>query len=175
MFNFKGLDIEVVSKIDPEKKALWVSDLRSGKNKQNIGYLSVLKNGEDKRGFCCLGRLCEVAIEDGNELKVECIDENDFDPYYGVRFRYGDSPYCLPIDVMDWAGICSEDPTMEFYINVVHEDGYECRYESSLAELNDMTYSDDIAKAFGCEINNFGYTKPNFTFEMIADFVEEYF
>lgn len=55
----------IVRKVTP--KALvkkWITALRSKKYKQTTGEL---KNSES--GYCCLGVLCEVAIENGFKIK----------------------------------------------------------------------------------------------------------
>ncbi len=50
-------------KMNPVVKTLWVHALRSGEYKQGIGALRRVRSGESL--YCCLGVLCEVAVEAG--------------------------------------------------------------------------------------------------------------
>jgi hypothetical protein len=45
--------------MNPEIKKRWVDALRSGKYRQTRSALN------DNGGYCCLGVLCELAVEDG--------------------------------------------------------------------------------------------------------------
>jgi hypothetical protein len=85
----------------------WVAELRSGKWTQIDGLL-----GKGDTGRCCLGVLCEVAVQDGIIGK-----ELDFQgsPSGSLRVVYDDehqrrSGETLPPDVRDWAGIDTDNP-----------------------------------------------------------------
>ena len=86
--------------MDPKIKAWWLEALRSGEYKQGTGYL----RRSDK--FCCLGVLCNLAVEAGAP-KVE----EDLLPTENV-FIYNGSELVLPSSVMEWAGLNSSDPTL---------------------------------------------------------------
>lgn len=45
----------------PELKKEWLKWLRSGRYKKGIGYLCEQVDGEDL--YCCLGVLCDIAIQ----------------------------------------------------------------------------------------------------------------
>lgn len=49
---------------------LWIEDLRTTTERQTSNVL------HNERGFCCLGRLCEVAIADGVPVSVELRQHN---------------------------------------------------------------------------------------------------
>ena len=89
--------------MDTRIKYRWVEALRSGKYKQTTGQLN--KKGE---GFCCLGVLCEIAVEDGVILRYPAGEDTG---YGGEDTGYGFSDLMefsvLPKAVQEWAGIDS--------------------------------------------------------------------
>lgn len=87
--------------MDAAKKAMWVEALRSGEYAQTKNVLTRVNAMGEVEGHCCLGVLCEVAIKDGVELKVNDNDD-------GIRW-YNSSTGTLPAEVMEWAGILSDD------------------------------------------------------------------
>lgn len=89
--------------MDTTIKADWVDALRSGRYSQG----QVMLNNKQQGTFCCLGVLCEMAVEAG-------VIERDPDTvtfpsqsatYYGVKRDYSSS--FLPEAVQEWAGINS--------------------------------------------------------------------
>jgi hypothetical protein len=85
--------------MNPEIKALWVQWLHDNADKQGIGAL----NGE---GFCCMGGLCELALNAG------IVDRHfkDGNAHYGpvgsvVPFGPGWADLLLPAVVSEWAGL----------------------------------------------------------------------
>lgn len=102
----------------PEIKSKWLSALRSGDYKQVDGQLN---KGDE--GFCCLGVLCEIAVQDGVIEKLPPIENADlsFHDPGSVGYRsVGDNnrPYTeydiLPEEVMVWAGLDSRNPPVQF-------------------------------------------------------------
>lgn len=84
---------------------LWVDALRSGKYEQGQWYLHSKINmfdGEQKDRFCCLGVLCELAIEAGVEVK-KWYDNELFNT------EYAGNSVAIPIVVMEWAGMKSNN------------------------------------------------------------------
>lgn len=98
-------------------KKLWVEALRSGQYEQGSGALSC--DGQ----YCCLGVLCEIAVEQGLELEVSTNDK-------GQKIFNADSAY-LPTEVQEWAQLYGHNP------EVLVED-YK---EEKLANLNDGGFS----------------------------------
>jgi hypothetical protein len=95
--------------MNPQIKQKWVDALRSGDYQQ--GQCGLRTNS----GFCCLGVLCDLY---GKENNVEWKPSR----YYNNVYMFQDSPTCLPLSVVEWAGVENDNPEI-------------C--ETSLAELND--------------------------------------
>ena len=113
----------MAEKMNPEVKALWVADLRSGKHNQAKRVL----NCED--GFCCLGRLTDLFIASPANLlnnQWGVLLEGDTDN----RKNFGSSSTVLSENVMRWAGLKHTTG------NSVEIDGEK----RSLTELNDAGY-----------------------------------
>jgi hypothetical protein len=106
--------------MNPEIKAQWVADLRSGQFEQGRGYL----NMEGK--LCCLGVLCEQAVKAG------VIEARPLEHDSAVIVYDGKSD-TLPDSVVRWAGLPEgEGVTNPRNPNVEVDDT-----SVSLAELND--------------------------------------
>lgn len=146
--------------MDPDVKRRWLEALRSGRYEQANGYLSI--NG----GYCCLGVLCEVAVEDG---VIYRYDDDDSVVYASTAHEADSSRKVLPERAVIWADIRSENPSFEVALsdipsehvpdflhtrglNVIERDGNHC-YNVTLAELNDVY---------------------RLSFNQIADLVEKY-
>jgi hypothetical protein len=82
-----------MAKLKKAVKKKWVEALRSGKYQQTSARLA------SPTGYCCLGVLCEVAIESGLDINVE---EN-----HGYK-RYDNLSVTLPTSVSDWAFLKSD-------------------------------------------------------------------
>ena len=78
-----------------EIKLEWTKRLRSGDYEQGKG---LLRNKRDQ--YCCLGILCEMAVEAGVIKKV--LDDGNWAYYYGDERDL--SVATLPTSVMEWAG-----------------------------------------------------------------------
>lgn len=74
----------------PEIKKAWIADLRANRDKQGRGFLR--KDGR----FCCLGRLCELAVKAG-------ILTHRTEGYYAPSI--GEENFLLPLEVQKWAGV----------------------------------------------------------------------
>lgn len=81
-------------------KKRWLKALRSGEFKQGSG---TLRTTNDE--FCCLGVLCELAVEDG---VVESI------PSHVHNYLYGKGMHTAypPAEVLEWAGLNVSDPAV---------------------------------------------------------------
>jgi hypothetical protein len=102
-----------------EARRAWIEDLRSGKHKQ--GREALHKITEEGDEFCCLGRGCVVAINQGwIEIEVESnrdsVESNRELVQYGGQWGY------LPSVVRVLYGLAGRDGCFE---------------EDSLAGLND--------------------------------------
>lgn len=94
----------------------WVQALRSGKYAQGPTVLRHINQ------YCCLGVLCEIAVEDG-------IIPPSVPDRYG-RAIYGTTICLLPSQLLAWSGLSTSDG--RFW-------GKET--QNSLVELNDAGYS----------------------------------
>lgn len=98
----------MTAKMYPKIKRKWCEALRSGKYKQATGMLAT-----DDGGYCCLGVLAQVAIDNGI---------GNWDIFYKS------SDY-LPDEVAQWAGVEDCDPHIR--------DPRKTGIAGTLAELND--------------------------------------
>lgn len=86
--------------MDPKIKAWWLEALRSGEYKQGTGYL---RRGDK---FCCLGVLCNLAVEAGApKVEEDLLPDKNVSTYSGAES-------VLPSSVMEWAGLKDSDPTL---------------------------------------------------------------
>jgi hypothetical protein len=104
--------------MNPEIKAQWIADLRSGEFVQGTGYL----NADGK--LCCLGVLCEQAVKAG-------VVESDMSGEGTVYYDGKDN--ILPDQVREWAGL----PGANTHDNPNNPDVTVHDTAVSLAELND--------------------------------------
>jgi hypothetical protein len=82
--------------MNPDIAKEWAAELRSGKYKQVRGKLSA----DD--GYCCLGVLCEMAVEAGiisKPISVDFLNREVMEYDYCTNY--------LPKSVQDWAGMAS--------------------------------------------------------------------
>jgi hypothetical protein len=103
-------------------KQRWIEALRSGKYLQDRGVLRSVQTD----GFCCLGVLCDLYIQDHSNVKWE----QDLE---GGRYSISGENGVLPSNVMTWAGLTDTNPKVK--VPGADDTGY-CG--SSLAGLNDM-------------------------------------
>lgn len=82
---------------------LWMKALRSDEYAQGQEVLARRNNVTDNVEYCCLGVLCELAIQDG--VKVIKNTENP------DEFQYDGAYTSPPPSVLEWAGI---DPEPSF-------------------------------------------------------------
>lgn len=145
--------------MNPEIKAKWVAALRSGEYKQTTGVLTEV-NDDGTTSHCCLGVLCELALQDGLGLEVTTAEDqlvfathpSESDRRTTVH-SYDGTYSTLPYAVQYWAGLAVTNP----HIRIREETrALSQRGRYMLAELNDGTQG-DIARH---------------TFEQIADYIE---
>lgn len=114
-----------------EVKNKWTAALRSGKYKQGKGLLN---NGAGR--LCCLGVLCEVAIEEGLDIQRIVMD----DAIHVSAAAYMDEEgipvmTVLPNSVMEWADLNAPDPFVTSEATIAHLNDEE---ELSFAEIADI-------------------------------------
>ena len=123
--------------MNSEVKEMWVKALRSGEHNQTKFGL------RSKKGFCCLGVLCEIAVQH------KIIPPSQFTGNKKVTgsFIYDGSSAYLPNKVILWAELTDSDPYIKtkYPTNSSVNGGYRLSY-----------YNDD-----------------GVSFEKIADLIEE--
>lgn len=120
-------------------KNRWIKALRSGKYTQGPQVLKLIKDNGTKH--CCLGVLCELAIEDGI-----LVEHSSSSPIGFQKFGSNDEYCLLPEEVRKWAGI-SKDRGLMVRIKLKDDP------MSSLTKLNDNgTPFDKIANIIKSEL-----------------------
>jgi hypothetical protein len=97
---------------------LWVDALRSGRFRQGIGKLTTVTDGatgESEERHCCLGVLCELALEAGVGLNV--TERATPSTYAGLRRTrsYDGQVNFPPKEVLDWAGLTERNPSVRHH------------------------------------------------------------
>lgn len=85
-----------------EIKIRWAEALRSGNYVQGFQRLGTVFDVENATTYCCLGVLCELAVEDEIIPRTEATKS-----YNGGRSILYDGSYAkfLPPSVLEWAGL----------------------------------------------------------------------
>lgn len=138
-------DFPQVTGLLPEPKRLWLEALRSDRFKQGRNMLA--KDEGDGMQFCCLGVLCEVAIEAGLDLERE--ERSDLGSKRSLSYGGGYS-VMPPEEVWKWAWGTSVGVGQV----VITEDGGDGEH----LVMKDLTHLND---------------DEGWTFEQIADAIEE--
>lgn len=142
-----------MTKMNPEIKAEWVAKLRDPSTQQTKGVLNrivedvVYRYSPDSRevlpvGMCCLGVLCEIAVEQG---VIEHFHSDDEEPGvigYATAERGSDrilrETGVLPREVAIWAGV-NHNPSVPLPEDApLPEDVKAERDQATLAYLNDQ-------------------------------------
>lgn len=128
----------------------WVQELRSGRYSQTVGNLHISDSSTDRRpvGFCCLGVLCSMAVEDGvidppSSTTARYADGIvTYNEYEGLQSLPGPA-------VLDYATLSSEtgegltlDDVKDFLTSdqvraVFHQPNPEDWYVTTLVDMND--------------------------------------
>lgn len=103
--------------MDLRIKDLWIVKLNNGEYQQTKSALRT------ERGFCCLGVLCDLYSKEKN-IPWKKITEKDFE----IEKCGG----LLPKEVMDWAGLNSDNPVI-----VPSDDSRDLGYDITLSGMND--------------------------------------
>lgn len=120
-------------------KELWTTALRSGDYKQAAGRLYA----SEIKGYCCLGVLCELAVEAG-------VIEPRKDTVYGnviYASFFDGNELDLPVSVREWAGLEDADPLLSAEAGVyVDDEGDEFSYAGVRASFANDTLGWDFNK-----------------------------
>ncbi|MEV6638445.1 hypothetical protein AB0M54_47820 [Actinoplanes sp. NPDC051470] len=113
--------------MNSDVKARWVKRLRSGDYPQGTGAL------QNDKGFCCLGVLCEIAVEDGVIRPATPDSHGDY--VYDSRVSFP------PASVTEWAGLESQNPDVRGF------NQYGRSVNAPIADFNDLYGYDFVALA----------------------------
>lgn len=133
-------------------QALWTGALRSGDYTQGSGVLRT-PSGD----FCCLGVLCEIAVEAGvipPAKKTEALDGT------ALGYHYGTETGVLPEAVIKWSGLGDSEGT------------YEMDDEELSERYGDFANRDSYYRKTSLINANDSYGK---NFSQIADLIEKHF
>lgn len=83
-------------------KRLWVKALKSGKYKQTKESL------RDRKGYCCLGVLCDIFKQRTRKGKWEKSWSGEYRFYVGGDYQTG----VLPSNVTRWAALMDNNPAL---------------------------------------------------------------
>lgn len=130
--------------MNEEIKERWLARLESGEIKQTRQYL-----GRPSGSRCCLGVLCDIAVEDGIiDPPVVRTMKNYGDEKPPTNYlEYDGQTGGLPQSVVEWAGLNNSDEMGEYY----DKDGMV---------MGDLATRNDTSK---------------YNFKKIAKIVREYF
>lgn len=120
-------------------KAKWLEALRSGEYEQGENWLQA--NGK----YCCLGVLCELAVEAG------IVDKDPGQSYV----TFDREPAILPDRVITWAGLPKSSPVPEVF------------YHGEVVGLSDLNDGVTIFNPVS------GEERTKLDFSQIADIIEE--
>jgi hypothetical protein len=89
-------------KLNPEAKAAWLEALRSGRYQQGKNLL-VRMNEDGSSEYCCMGVLCELAIDHGVRVVREVAQEGALSVIY-----FSSHDTFPPHSVKEWAKLDSK-------------------------------------------------------------------
>ena len=137
-----------------KRRELWVKALRSRKYEQGVAGL----NSDDKR-YCCLGVLCEVAMQNGLSLTKDDDTDSEWVEYDGDAEQ-------LPQSVADWVGLDSKIGSMHHQTSwdTIRKDLWGCVDDDGIEILH---YMDD--KTPGCLAT---MNDAHIPFDVIAEGIE---
>jgi hypothetical protein len=133
--------------MNEEVKSRWLEKLRSGDYAQTPGQLGFVAD-DGSESYCCLGVLCEIAVEDG--IVSRTVSDNGSIYYHDGKYDMVQM-HVLTSGVIEWSGIDDANPEIDTEGFDVLVDG-DSRSYASLSELNDYA---------------------NWNFSQIADFIDD--
>jgi len=126
--------------LDPDIKAEWIADLRSGNYSQTKGYLA------NSEGHCCLGVLSEQAVRKSVAEKFPAGDTMEFRSPGSLS----GSRSCLTDGIARWAGMTYSDSVTAYglfpfrdrddcrvYLDTLNDEGMSF---NQIADLIDYWY-----------------------------------
>ncbi len=137
-------------------KSRWVAALRSGNYSQARGRL------ESESHYCCLGVLCEIAVKDNIVDKYKTAEGSLYASFSDPIDR---GTAVLPIAVMEWAGLPTDDPNPAVIL----------RHDEIPPSISKHDYGDVFLSTGDGKTNLASLNDNGATFEEIADIIEKKF
>lgn len=122
-----------IPKMTPEVKVWWLEALRSDRFRKGQGNLRAIDPNDGLTYHCCLGVLCEVAIEHGLDLDVQFASDKRTAYFQGEALL-------LPDEVVQWAGLSKNGPDVWFTDPAGHRQKMEV---TVVNDSNDPEYDFD--------------------------------
>lgn len=107
-------------------KERWIAALRGGDYRQGHGVLR--SSGNE---YCCLGVLCELAVQEG------VIPEPQPWSHDPERYVYGEDTVLPPAEVTDWAELGSANPGVDGEYLTTYNDGEDDLPAESFSQIAD--------------------------------------
>lgn len=135
--------------MDPRVRDRWQAALRSGDYRQGRGVLARIvvddaATGDVSMQYCCLGVLCELAVEDGVVERVASANLVGYRAVGAVDDDDDPSFKFPPLAVTEWAGLTTPNPDVSLPIGTRDDDDDDDdsapgdhRHQTSLANAND--------------------------------------
>lgn len=140
--------------MNPEIKERWVAALTSGDYSQTSRKLG------DENGYCCLGVLCEIAVQDGVVTKeVAKGFESETAVYFSAENPTDRESAVLPASVRNWAGLSHSNPS-----------AYMKSEDIPVIVRTEMLYVDETVEMTLAPMNDGGVT-----FTEMAELINKYF
>jgi hypothetical protein len=124
--------------MNQEIKKLWVEDLRANVALQGKGTLCSIDSDGNRR-YCCLGRLCELAIQHGVAVRAE---DYTLPVGHDRHTLYDDKLGVPPKSVLTWAGFESDQELMfmidgaKEYVSLYNDYGHDFNQIADLIEAH---------------------------------------
>lgn len=87
--------------VNKENMRLVVAALRSGRYPQGTGMLKQVTLDGTVLGYCCMGVMCEVAMEHGVDIETQLVSVNDSTK----KVSFAGSTAFLRDNVIGWLGV----------------------------------------------------------------------
>jgi len=149
--------------------------LRSGDYKQGRGFLHILPGAAEGDEYCCLGVLCEMAVEEGVVKKSTTRGEHST-AYYGSSDTdeaavTGWYNRVLPVAVVEWAGIKTQVDLDESWPALLDDNEGIARFARGMADSE--SYVQSVGDRTERHISLASMNDSGVPFEEIADFIRD--
>lgn len=147
----------------------WITKLRSGEYNQTNGFLgSTVERPDRPAGYCCLGVLCEIAVEDGI-LTRQSFDTGSV--AYGDEEEFNTADYqqsFLPASTVAWLGRETPDEGSRVDVTNIYFDVTDVQERLDMQDITSYDRFQGRIVVSASTLND----HHKFTFNDIADLLE---